>query len=329
MNRPSLLLGLAAAALVPVSDAGAHESFLLWHGHRHAAHAGHDHHADHAGHDHGKKEVLHEEAEGRWTIGSGVRYTRYSLHDERAELWESGVGVAYRVTPWLEVGAEATYGWFSSQEGGTGGWMLPHFHVDVHIPVAEHLELVIGGGTGIPGGDEGLVGDHWEFVPHLALRYDTGKWFAEAGASYAFISGHDHDHSSHEEESHHEEHDHEEGHGEDGHEETHARHDSRQHRDEHSAGDFHEIVDPHGEQELQYHLSAGVRLLDERLTVEGRFSGVHVTRGYTPDRDYLRGGLRATWAMNDNWRIRAEASVPITEARRNHFQGSLSVQVGF
>jgi hypothetical protein len=270
---------------------------------------------------------LQVEEQQRWAVGTGVRYTQYSFEDERAHLWEAGLGLSYRATPWLNVGAEISYGWFDSDEGRSSGVMLPHFFADVHLPVAKNWEAVVSMGAATPGGDEGLVGDHWELTPGIALRHDRRGWFAEAGANLVFVLGgtdHNHegegdaDHDSHEEEEQGEEEDHEaeDGHG---HVEEHG----------HAPGDFHEVVDPHGECEVNYYATFGVRLLDERLTLEGRFHGVHVISGETPDRDYLRAGARAIYRLKENWAIRTEASVPITDARRNQWQASLSLQVSF
>jgi hypothetical protein len=341
MPRRSTLLACIATIGTALTPTPAHESFLLWHEHRHShgMHAGHEDHAEHDHPDHKEhldaaKDIHHPTHEfDQWTISTGARYTRLSLEGERAHLWETGLGVAFRPISWLEVGAEASYGWFDSAEGSADGWMIPHVHVDAHIPIAPNLELVVGGDIGFPGGEEALVGDHWEFVPHLAVRYDKGNWFAEAGVAYVFITGGDiHDHGSQAGES-------ESDHGGDVHdEEDHEGEEHDEHEEEHGEGshashggtaDFHEIVDPHGEQELQYHGALGLRLLDERLTLEGRVQGVRVTRGSTEDRNYVRAGLRTTWSFNEHWRVRAEASVPITDARRNHFQGSISLQVSF
>jgi hypothetical protein len=347
-----ILSALIAGALVPLG-AHAHESFLLWHSHHfhlhdHAEHAGS--HDDHHGHDHSEdhahpdskgshKMEVEADEEPRWAIGTGVRYTRLSLEGERAHLWEAGLGISYQATSWLHLGAEAVYGWFDSREGRSGGWMVPHFYAEAHLPVAENWEVALGAEVGTPGGDEGLVGDHWELAPAITVRYDKGKWFAEAGASFVFILGgtdHDHgaDHEEHgEAEAHNEEEHHEEA--EEGHE-----HEAEEHGHEteqpahsgghaHAPGDYHEVVDPHGERELHYHAAFGVRLLDERLTLEGRFHGVHVTSGETEDRDYLRAGVRAAYVINETWSIRTEGSVPITDARRNQWQTSVSLQVSF
>ncbi|RYD76866.1 MAG: hypothetical protein EOP84_16325 [Verrucomicrobiaceae bacterium] len=89
------------------------------------------------------------------------------------------------------------------------------------------------------------------------------------------------------------------------------------------------MVDPHGDREVHYHTTFGVRLFDESLTLEGRFHGVHVISGETPDRDYLRAGVRAVYRLSENCAIRTEASIPLTDARRNQWQASASLQVSF
>ncbi len=351
-----ILCVLISGSFLPLQTS-AHESFLLWHNHHlhlheHSPHShgheyGHDH--EHHEHDHlqgdgksGHKLELQVDEEHRWAFGTGVRYTRLSWEDEAAHLWESGVGMSYRVNEWLNLGAEVTYGWFDSVEGRSSGVMFPHFFADVHLPIAERWEAIVSLGTATPGGDEGLVGNHWEVSPGIALRYDTGRWFVEAGANLFFLYGyHDHAHGSGDDEQHedHEEEAHEEHHDEAGHEDDHGH--EHEHEEEthhahsdteghgHAPGDYHEVVDPHGKREVDYYLSLGVRLLDERLTLEGRFHGVHVISGDTPSRDYLRVGARAVYQVNENWAIRTEASVPITDARRNQWQTSLSVQVSF
>lgn len=336
MNARRILSFLIVAVLLP-AGAQAHESFLLWHDHHlHSE----EHGTEEAVHTHAHGHEEHEakeqrdveldiHAESRWAVGTGLRYTRLSWEGAPADFWETGVGISFAVTPWLHVGGEASYGWFDSSEGGSGGWLMPHFHVEVEFPLAEGLEVSLGTELGIPGGDEGLVGEHWELAPGLTVHYERGWWFAEAGASFFFVNGGDHhDHHGSEGE---EDHDHEEkeplGEAEDGDDEEH--HHGEAHEHGHEPGDFHDVVDPHGARELHYQAAFGVRLLDERLTLEGRFHGVHVTSNDTPARDYLRAGLRASYVITENWAVRTEASVPISDARRNQWQTSVSVQVSF
>lgn len=337
MQPPLRILSvLIAGALAPLG-VNAHESFLLWHDHRFHLHGeevpGHEHEPhDHAHIDakgDGKLELEGHE-EQRWAIGTGVRYTRLSLEGERAHFWETGLGISYQATPWLHVGAEIGYGWFDSHEGRSSGWLIPHFFTEVHLPLSETWEVALGGEVGVVGGDEGLVGDHWELAPSVTLRYDRGRWYAEAGARFVFIlGGEDHDHGEEDGSAGHPEEEAEHGHeaGEHGHDEHEGHAYAAGHA--HAPGDFHDVVDPHGERELHYHVALGVRFLDERLTLEGRFHGVHVTSGHTIDRNFLRAGLRASYAINDNWSVRTEASVPVGDARRYQFQTSVSLQVSF
>lgn len=302
------------AILVAPALSSAHESFLPLHHHSGShEHAGHEH----AAHDHaheapdGKGGHLHEPApaftEERFAIATGGRYTRYDLGaGEHGHLWEAGLGIDYAVTPWLHLGGDFAYGWYDSDDGRADGWMTPHAHLDFHIPIRGAWEIIVGLEVGFPGGDEALVGDHWEWAPHLELRYDPGQWFAEAGASLSFIVGekdhaHDHDEHAHEGEAH----------------------------DHGDTADFHEIVDPHGERELDYYGTLGVRLLDRRLTLAGRIAGVHVLAGETPADDYLRAGLRVSYQVTEKVLLSTEASLPITDAERNQWQISAALRVGF
>ncbi|MHA3770999.1 hypothetical protein ACXR0O_05610 [Verrucomicrobiota bacterium sgz303538] len=321
MNALCILSSLIVAVLLP-AGAHAHESFLIWHDHHlhlddHGTEeAEHSHvhvHEEHDAKDHRDVEFdVH--AESRWTVGTGLRYTRLSFEGEPADFWEIGVGISFAATPWLHVGGEASYGWFDSSEGSSGGWLMPHFHAEVEFPLAKGLEVSFGAELGIPGGDEGLVGEHWELAPSIAVHYERGRWFAEAGASFFFVNGEDH-------------HDHHGSEGEEGHHDEHTH--GEEHEHGHEPGDFHDVVDPHGARELHYHAAFGIRLLDERLTLEGRFHGVHVVSNDTPDRDYLRAGLRTSYSITENWAVRTEASVPISDARRNQWQTSVSLQVSF
>jgi hypothetical protein len=293
------------------------------HRHDHSAHAhGHPHeHSDGSS----KAKVCLEPhgADHRWTVASGVRYTRYNLSSGKADLWEVGFGADYQILPWLHIGGEFGYGWFDSREGSAEGWLTPYFHLDAHIPLAGNWELIAGLGVGFPGGEKNLVGDHWTWEPHLELRYDRGPWYVAAGVGLAFIEGdnhEDHDHDSHEEEEHEDGHaDHEEG----AHDE-HAEHDHHAH-----SGDFHEIVDPHGDREFHYYGAFGVRLLEERVSVEARLVGVHVISGESPADNYLRAGLRTSWNITDRFALSAEGNVPITSTERNDWQTSLSFRFQF
>lgn len=304
----SIVALVSAVALAPTLSA--HESFLPMHAfhlHQKETHA-HDPADGKSAQDHAH---AHDgEASSRFQVATGARYTRLSLNGERADLWESTVGVEFSVTSWLHLGGELSYGWFNSDEGGADGLMVPHAHADLHFPLGGSWEVLAGFDVGFPGGDEALVGDHWEFTPSVELRYDQHTWFGAVGTSFAFTEGDD-------------QHDHEHEHDEAGDE-----HDEHSH-DEHGEADFHEIVDPHGSRELHYFAAFGVRVLDESLELESRLSGIHVTSGDTEDRNYVRAGLRAAWKIDDRWTVSAQASLPITEARRNEWQASLAVRVGF
>jgi hypothetical protein len=271
--------------------------------HLHQSHD-HSHHADE-----GKTHTHDSAPETRFKFATGARYTRLSLENAAAHLWESTVGAEYMIAPWLHFGGEIAYGWFDSIEGGADGFMVPHLHIDTHLPLGGSWELLAGFDVGFPGGKEVLVGRLWEFTPSVELRYERERWFAAAGGSFVFVEGEDaHDDGDEEVEF---------GDGEDG------------HSDHDGAPDFHEIVDPHGERELYYHAAFGVRAFDERVELESRLSGIHIVSGETPDRNYIRGGLRASWKLDERWVVRAEASMPLTNARRNEWQASLAVRVGF
>lgn len=300
---------LFAALLAPTLST-AHESFLPLH--HHSGSHGHARH-EHAAHSHdepdGKGGHIHKTpafTEERFAIATGGRYTRYSLDEGDGHLWETGLGIDYAVTSWLHIGGDVSYGWYDSSAGRADGWMTPHAHLDYHIPLRGAWEVIVGLEVGFPGGDEALVGDHWEWAPHLEVRYDPGQWFAEIGATLAFIVGEE-DHA----------HDHE-GHAHEG--EAHDHGDT---------ADFHEIVDPHGERELDYYGTLGVRLLDRRLTLAGRLAGVHVLAGETPADDYLRAGLRVSYQITDKVLLTTEGSLPITDAERNQWQVSVGLRVGF
>jgi hypothetical protein len=318
MSCTSRISHFAVGILIAPLASWAHESFLPLHEHgphrhSHAAHEHHDHTRD------GKQAHAHDEVEeSRWAIATGARYTRYSLDSGSAHLWETGLGADFAILPWLHLGGDVSYGWFNSDESNSSGLLVPHAHLDIHLPLAGHWEVVTGLEVGFPGGDEELVGRHWEWAPHVEIRHDRETWFVAAGASFVIISGENHEHHAHEEsEEHHEEegHDHEE-------ESEHEDHGEE-------ALDIHRIVDPHGERELQYYGAFGVRLLDQRLTVETRLSGVHVTSGDTDDRNYLRAGLRASWMLNERLTLTTEGSVPITDAERNQWQVSFGMRVAF
>lgn len=330
---PQRLLLASILAILPATwSLHAHESFLPLHDfHLHQSHEHHEHHE----HAEGKTAHDHDHTlTHRLEIASGVRYTRHSLHGEAAHLWETTVGFEYSATSWLHMGADVSYGWFDSDEGSADGLMVPHAHIDIHLPLGGSWELLASFGVGFPGGEENLVGDHWEFTPGIELRYDRHTWFASAGASFVFVEGghhHHHDHHASDADESHEEHD-EHGEEHDAHEEPdhdeYPAHHDHAHAG-HAENDFHEIVDPHGSRELHYHVAFGVRPFDERLELESRLSAVHVTSGDTEDRNYLRAGLRASWKIDDRWIVSTQGSVPITDARRNEWQASLAVRVDF
>jgi hypothetical protein len=300
----SLLLLTAFSPLV----SSAHESFLPLHhhssSHEHTAHAGIHTHREPDGkhvHEHSATALTEE----RFAFAAGARFTRYSVPDAKAQLWETGVGIDFAVRPWLHVGGDIAYGWFESGRTKVDGWLSPHAHLDLHLPVGGAWEVVAGLDVGLPFGDEALVGEHWEWAPHVELRYDRGGWYAEAEASLAFIK----------EKGEHDHHAEEEG-------------DTHEGEHEHSM-DVPEIVEPHGERELRYGLAAGVRLLDRRLTLESRLTGIHILAGETPEDDYLRTGVRVSWAFDHRWLLSAEGTVPITDAERNQWQASVGLRVGF
>ena len=309
------------ATIIAVSDlsSNAHEGFLPLHEHSAHRHAHHDHSAEeHAAHDgKGHKHVHTPHQESRWAVATGVRYTKYAAPGIRGSLWETGLGLDYTVLPWLHIGGDVSYGWFSSPEGDADGWLIPHFHADVHLPLGGKWEVVTGLEIGFPAGEENLTGDHWEWAPHVELRRDAGPWYVAAGASFAISSGDSHDHDDHAQEGHEEhEHDHED-----------EAHDHAAHQGH--TGDFHEIVDPHGERELRYYAAFGVRVFDEKVTLESRLSGVHVTSDDTEFRNYLRGGLRVNWQIRENLTFSTEGSVPLTNAERNDWQASAALRVAF
>jgi hypothetical protein len=230
------------------------------------------------------------------------------------------VGVEYNPSPWLHFGAEVSYGWFESDEGNADGLMVPHAHVDFHLPFGGAWEVLAGFDVGFPGGDETLVGDHWEFTPSVEIRYNREIWFAAAGTSFVFTEGDGHDHGAD---------GHEHGDEEDADHEEDGDHEQDESDSSNGETSFEDVVDPHGSRELHYFTAFGVRVLDERLELESRLSGIHVTSGDTPDRNYVRAGLRASWKFDERWAISAQASMPLTEARRNEWQASLAVRVGF
>lgn len=328
--RFSKLLLLATALAGSASALRAHEAFLPLH--EHYPSVGHGHaHSHGAPHERAATEGKHmriepapEPGEHRFTFASGLRYTRLSVEGERAELWETAAGFDFAVLPWLHLGGEATYGWFDSEAGSADGWMSPSAHADLHLPIGGNWELIAGFGVGFPGGEEALVGEHWLWEPHLELRYDRGAWFVAAGVGLAILTGSGH---QHEEAEAHAEHAEEEG---EAHEEGEEAHAEEAHAHSHaSGGDFHEIVDPHGERELEYYGAAGVRLLDQRLTLEGRLSGVRVLQGETPARDFLRIGARTALRLGKDVTLSAGGSVPITDARRSEWQAFISAGVAF
>lgn len=286
--------------------AWSHESFLPLHEHGTQTHEHHGHaHQAHVPDGKSTAHVHHEE-HSRWAVATGLRYTRYSLEDGRALLWETGLGFDYAVLPWLHLGGDVSYGWFDSKGGSADGWLVPHAHVDFHLPLGSNWEAVVGLGVGFPGGEAALVGDHWSWEPHLELRYDRRAWFFATGVNFTIISGETHD-----------EHEHEHGDEEEVHE-----HD-------HEERDFHEIVDPHGQRELRYYGAFGVRMFDERLALEARLTGVHITSGTEDNRNYLRGGIRASWRLTERVSIYAEGNVPLTDAQRNDWQSSAALRIAF
>ncbi|HEX8295551.1 MAG TPA: hypothetical protein VF593_04585 [Chthoniobacteraceae bacterium] len=333
--RPGILF--LAVAFIP-NFGRAHESFLPLHhhssSHTHSIGGEEAHSHAHEGGKDVRSHSPHSTAEHRFAFAAGGRFTRYSLEGEKAHLWETGVGFDYAVLPWLHLGGDVSYGWFDSDAGRAAGLLAPHAHVDFHIPIAPAWEVIAGFEVGFPGGEEALVGKHWELAPHVELRYDRGGWFAEAGARLVFVTGednHEHEHAAHEhaeeageteehgeEEEHHGE---EEAHGEEEHHEAGATHVH--------AADFHETVEPHGERELQYSVGVGVRLLQKRLTLETQLTGVRVLAGETPADDYLRAGVRGSWALTERVLLTTEGSIPITDAERNQWQTSMGVRVSF
>ena len=300
--------------------AEAHETFLPLHEHNPASHshtltASHDHEAFH-----GKETIIHaSHAASRLSVAAGARYTRFSIDGSGADLWETGFGFDFAATPWLHVGGDVSYGWFDSKLGDSSGWLVPHAHIDVHIPIRDHWEILVGARIGFPGGDEALVGNHWEWEPHAELTYDRGNWFARAGVGLVFVTGDDHaDHGEAEGELH----------GEDQHDETeHAHGESEESHG--SSPDFHEIIHPHGERELNYYGAFGVRMLDQRLTVEARLAGVHVLSNDTAERNYLRAGLLGSWQFAEDLSVAAQFSMPISDAERNDMQVAVGVRVAF
>jgi hypothetical protein len=274
----------------------------------------------------------------RFAFVSGARFTRYSTEDGKAHLWETGVGFDYEIFPSLHIGADLTYGWFDSKTGDADGLLSPHLHFDFHIPLARGWEIGLGVEVGLPGGEEALVGEHWELAPHLEVRYDAGAWFVDADAKLVFVfeegdhhqhGGSDHhEHEAEEDESGPHEHA-AEPHDEEHEEETHTdTHDHHLHAHEHPE-DFHHLVEPHGESELQYSLAAGVRVFDRKLTLESRLAGVRVLAGETAAQNYVRGGFRASWALNERVLLIGEASMPVTDAERNQWQTSIAMRVSF
>lgn len=332
----------AAVATILCSGIAAHghEGFLPLHTHQlHRHDHGHDHSHEHDD-DHSKHGAHIEHPETRFSFATGVRYTEYDLDSGDGNLWESGAGFSFAATPWLYLGGEFSYGWFSSKEGDAEGWLRPSAHIDFHAPLGGNWELIAGLEVGFPAGDDDLTGDEWEWMPHLEIRYDAGPWFVEVGASYLIVSGSDHDHG-HAHEDHAEadegahEHEHEEEHG---HEEGHAEeeeHTEDLHAHEHSAAahasthGFHEIVDPHGEQEWRTHIAAGVRLLDERLTLRARVSAVHVAKGETENDNYFRVGANGFWRFHERLAAGVDINAPIGGPRRNEWQASASLRVEF
>jgi hypothetical protein len=317
-----LLLGISFVPAALFS----HESFLPLHEHgehRHAhgesTHAGHTHaHPDGKAHHHLH---LEETAEGRWAVAAGVRYTRYTSEHAHGSLWETGLGADFAVLPWLHLGGDLSYGWFDGPSAKADGWLTPHAHLDVHLPVSGRFEVIAGLEIGFPFADEDLAGEHWEWVPHVELRYDAGPWYAAAGVDFAFTDvAHEH-HADESEEEPAKEHENESVAHDEGHVEE---HDHSEH-----TGHLHEIVDPHGERELRYHAAFGVRLIDQKMTAELRFSGVHVISDDTDARNYLRGGLRLTWRVSEAISLSTEGNIPIGHAERNDWQASAAVRVGF
>lgn len=296
-----------AACVAPVA-LSAHESFLpLYHHSGRHEHGGPIHEAEPHPETSGKESHVHHAAahtEERFALATGAHFTRYATGGDDAHLWELGLGVDYAIVPWLHVGGEASYGWFDSAEGSDEGWLVPSAHLDLHLPLGGAWEIVAGLEIGFPGGEESLVGDHWEWIPHLEVRFDPGSWFVEAGGSLAMASG----------ETEHDEHDADEH-------EAAGEHDD--------ATDFHEIVDPHGEREFHYFGVAGIRLLSRRLTLESQVSGVHVLSDDTAADNYLRAGVRVSYEMNERMVVSAGGSVPITDAERNQWEASAGLRFSF
>ena len=309
------IIPLIAVLLVAI-EAVAHEGFLPLHHHsgihEHGGHAhGHELHSDRSA-KHGDTHIGPALTEQRFALASGARFTRYSIDGKDAHLWEVGVGVDYAVVPWLHLGGDFSHGWFDSEDGSADGWLTPHAHLDFHIPLGGAWEVLAGFEVGFPGGEEALVGDHWEWAPHVEVRYDPGNWYAQASASLVLVAGEEHDHAErgteHSSEAADQEHS----------EEAHTRTD-----------DFHEVVDPHGERELRYSLAAGVRLLESRLSLESQLSAVHVLSGESPADNYVRAGVRASFTLHKQFIVTAGASVPISDAERNQWQASMGIRVSF
>lgn len=308
-------LSLAALSLSPLA-ATAHDSFLPLHHHAQPHdHGDHSHTTGEVDPKGGHAPISSWEEPERFTLATGAQYTRYS----DANLWETGFGFDYAAVEWLHVGGSVSYGWFHGDDGDAQGWLQPSVHLDLHVPIASDWEVVAGLEVGVPGGKEELVGVHWEWTPHLELRYDRGGWYVETGASLAFVveDAHAHEPEGPAEEN---EAEHRRQHAENGDEEIHPH--------EHS-GDFHEIVSPHGERELHYFAEAGVRVLNKRLNLGARLSGVHVLAGESSGADYVRAGLGASWALNERMIISSNVGAPISDAARNRWQSSVGLRVGF
>lgn len=290
-----------------------HEGFLPLHEHSEHRHA----ESVHRSHDtqvgqvlsagDGKQHPVHldHQTESRWAVASGFRYTRYASTEARGSLWTAGVGADFALLPWLHLGADGAYGWFDGDQGRAEGWLTPHLHLDVHVPLARNFEIIAGLEVGLPIADASLAGDHWEWAPHVELRYDLGKWYAVAGIDFAFTDG------AHQ-------------HGEEDHE---GEHDLEEHG-EHGA-ELHEVVDPHGKRELRYHAAFGARFRDEALTAEARLTGIHVFSNDTDLQNYVRGSLRLTWRWSGRVSFSVEGNVPIGHGERNDWEASGAVRVRF
>ena len=280
-------LALLAALLAPPA-ARAHESFLPLH-HQTERHA-------HRGAGLAARPLSGEAApwtEERFAFTAGGRLTRYAAPGGGARLWETNASLEYFLLPWLVVGGDLSYGWYESRRERAAGWLAPHAHVDLHLPLGPHWEVVAGLDAGFPGADAALAPDDWEWAPHVELRHDRQAWYAEAGVSATFVVA------------------------------------ERQPAPTAATPEAPGIIGPEGNRELQYYGAFGLRLLAERLTLEARFFGARNLSRDTPHRHYLRAGASAAWALGPRTELAAEGSLPVTAAERNQWQASLGLRLGF